>query len=106
MAEGRVADVVGQAGGGHDVAAVLVEVGQLPGQNTVIFEQVAGGKAAQGAAHHGGFERVGEAGVHKIRFGQGHRLGFALESAECGTEHHPVVVLHEGPTYGGGGSER
>ena len=39
--------------------------------------------------------------LHEIGFGQGHHLSFALEAAEGGAKDYPVVVLHEGPTYGG-----
>ena len=102
MAKGRVADVVGEAGSSHDVAAVLVEVGQELGQSGVVFQQLARGQAAQGAAHHGGFEGVGEARVHEVGFGQGHHLGFPLQAPKGGAEHHPVSVLHKSAAHGSG----
>ncbi len=92
VAERRVADVVGEAGGRHDIAAVLGKVRQLAGNVGVVFEHAAGREAAQRAAHAGRFERVREAGMHEIGFRQRHHLGFALQAPEGRREHYPVII--------------
>ena len=75
-------------------------LGRAAASAAFAFQQVAGGKAAQRAAHHGRFERVREARMHEVGFGQRHHLRLALQASEGRAEHYPVIVGHEGPAHG------
>ena len=94
VAEGRVADVVGEAGGGYDVA----NVGGMDGSQTVAFDDVESNGGAEGAPDATGFEAVGEARADVVALGQGEDLCFVLEAAEGGGEDDAVVIPLEGGT--------
>ncbi|MDT4847913.1 hypothetical protein FQZ97_819900 [compost metagenome] len=91
VAERRVADVVGQAGGLDDDAEVR---GLAP-----VRQRVAQGFAdahAQGTAHAAHFQRVGEARVDMVVAGDRVHLGLAPEAAKGPGKDDAVVVLVEG----------
>ena len=79
MAEGRVAEVVGEAGDLDDRADVAR--GVACGQEAAGLHHHAD-PVADAAADAGDFDAVGEAVVGEVVFGEGVDLGFAAEAAE------------------------
>ena len=54
--------------------------------------EIGPGQAAQAAPDHGNLQAVGQAGVHKVRLGEGDHLGLVLQAPEIGGENDPVVI--------------
>lgn len=89
VSEGRVADVVGKAGGLHGSGEV---VGRKIGRQLVFGAQQFTHQIAQAAPHAGDFNAVGEAVVGVVVFGERVHLGFAPQSAKGVGKDHAVVV--------------
>ena len=95
VAKGRVADVVGQAGGLNNIA----EIGGADG----VGEQLALLQAfshanTESAPHAGNFQRVGKAIVHVVIGGQRMDLGLASQPPEGAGKNDLVVVAQKGGT--------
>ena len=90
MAEGRVADVMGQAGRLHDHAQVAWLAPVRQG-----FAQGFADAHAQRAADAADFQRVGQARVDMVVAGDRVDLGLAPQAAEGAGEDDAVVVLVE-----------
>ncbi len=97
VAERRVADVVGQAGRLHDIAQVG---GAGPFRQVTEGLQALAGADAQGAAHAGHLQGVGEPVVHMVVGGQWVHLGFARQAPEGAGEDDLVMVAQKGGAAG------
>ncbi|MCY1413335.1 hypothetical protein D9M71_287640 [compost metagenome] len=97
VAERRVADVVGQAGGLHDDAEIagIAPLGKLVAQHLA-------DPHAQRAADAADLQGMGEAGVDMVVAGDRVHLGLAAQAAEGAGEDDAVVVLVEraAPQFG------
>lgn len=91
VAEGRVADVMGQARGLHDHA----HVGGVAPVRQAVADDLADAHA-QRAADTADFQRVGQAGMDVIVARYRVDLGLATQAAEGAGEDDAVVVLVEG----------
>src|SRR5437879_1145755 len=104
MTEWRIADIVGQAGGGYDGVQLMaiegsgcgVSIGEVLIRNGIAYG------LAQRAAYRGDLKRMGEAIVHEDRAGQGKHLCLILQSAKGGGEYDAVVVADVGSAGGVG----
>ena len=89
MAKGRIAQIVGKAGGGNNRTDFLE-------QRTLEFRmsdnQLFGHIIAQRHAHAGHLKRVGEAVMHEDATWQRKHLRLVLQSAEGCRENQAVVV--------------
>ena len=92
VAEGRVAHVVGQAGSGDDGAYLLEECAAQLG---VQHHEPAGDVVAQGVAHGGDLQGMGQPVVYEDASRQGKHLCLVLHSPERSREHQAVVVALE-----------
>ena len=90
--EGRIAQVVGEAGGGHDVAQV---VEMLRASGAVALAEGTGNAVGQRLAHARHFHGVRQAVVHEDAARQGENLCLVLQTAERRREHKAVVVASE-----------
>ena len=97
VSEGRVADVVGKAGGLHGGGKV---VGRKIGRQLLFGAQQFAHQIAQTAPHAGDFYAVGEAVVSVVVFGERMHLGFAPQPAKGVGKDHAVVVGVKGGTVG------
>ena len=103
VAEGRVADVVREAGGGNDVADVG-GVDVVPRQFGIFFQQPGADAAAEAAPDAGDFKRVGKTGADVVVFFQREDLGFVFHAAEGSGEDEAVAVALEVGTHRGFGA--
>ena len=95
--EGRVADVVGKAGGLHGGGEV---VGREIGRQLVFGAQQFTYQIAQAAPYAGDFNAVGKAVVGVVVFGERMHLGFAPQPAKGVGKNHAVVVGVKGGAVG------
>ena len=92
VSEGRVSQVVGQAGCTDDAA----HLGQMGfGEFGMAFQQLAADVVAQAAPHAAHLQRVGQAVVYEDASRQGEHLGLVLQSAEGGRENESVEIALE-----------
>ena len=93
VAEWRVAEVVGQTGGGNYVAQVVENA--YPRFIVVFRAEGRGNFVGHRFADRGDFERVGQTVVDKDTAGQRKNLGLVLEAAEGRREDEPVEIAAE-----------
>ena len=92
MAERRIAQVVGKAGGTH-YAAAFQDIG---GQGVAVqLQQTAGYVITYRASHTGNLQGVGETVVNENAAGEGKYLRLVLQAAKRGGENKAVVVAPE-----------
>ena len=95
VAEGWIADIVGQAGGGDDGA----EIGGLDVLQAVAGDDLAAHQGAQGASDATGLQAVGQAGTDIVALGKRKDLGLVLQAPERRGEDDAVVILLVGGAY-------
>ena len=88
MAEGRVAQVVGEAHRGDDD----FDVGLAVLKFRVFCEQFLNSPSSDRTSHAGHFKAVGQAVVDHLASRKGKHLGLVLQSPECAGEDDAVIV--------------
>ncbi len=97
MAEGGIADVMGETGGGDDMPEVrgaVFAAFQMPVDDDLP------GIGAKRTANGGHFHGMGEAGAHIVAFGERMHLRLVLQPPEGGGKDNTVLILVKGAARG------
>ena len=95
MPEGRVTDVVGQAGRLDDSSKVVL----VDALGQILLDQVVN-RHRKAAAHAGHFDTVGQAAVHVVVYGERVHLGLAAQPAERCRKNDAVKIPMKVRTVG------